>query len=92
MNFKLNNFIILVYLLDDILSAVDVKVGSHIFNKCLMGLLKDKTRILVTHSLNYVAQADHIIVLENGMISRQGYLFRNHKNNCFEINTLFYAV
>jgi ABC-type multidrug transport system fused ATPase/permease subunit len=47
-----------LYLLDDPLSAVDAHVGSHIFEKVIgpKGLLKDKTRILVTHrfdSRNY---------------------------------------
>ncbi len=42
-----------IYLLDDPISAVDVHVGKFIMHKCLNGLLKDKTRILVTHALNY---------------------------------------
>ncbi|RCN49284.1 ABC transporter, ATP-binding protein [Ancylostoma caninum] len=47
-----------VYLLDDPLSAVDAHVlGS-------TGLLRDKTRILVTHRLCYVKTADEIVVLE----------------------------
>ena len=40
-----------VVLLDDVLSAVDTHVGKHLFDKCLLGALKGKTRILVTHSL-----------------------------------------
>ncbi len=40
-----------LYFLDDPLSAVDAHVGSHIFEKVIgpKGLLKDKTRVLVTH-------------------------------------------
>ena len=38
-----------IYLLDDPLSAVDPKVASKIFSNCINGLLKDKTRVLVTH-------------------------------------------
>ena len=38
-----------IYLLDDPLSAVDPKVASNIFFNCINGLLKDKTRVLVTH-------------------------------------------
>jgi ABC-type transport system involved in cytochrome bd biosynthesis fused ATPase/permease subunit len=36
-----------VYLLDDPLSAVDAHVARHLFDKCLLGLLKNKTRVLV---------------------------------------------
>ena len=38
-----------IYLLDDPLSAVDTEVGSRIFFDCIMGILREKTRILVTH-------------------------------------------
>ena len=40
-----------LYYLDDPLSAVDAHVGAHIFEHVVgpKGLLKDKTRILVTH-------------------------------------------
>jgi len=34
--------------------------------------LKDKTRILVTHGINYLPQVDTIIVLEDGLISEVG--------------------
>jgi len=40
-----------VYLLDDPLSAVDVLVGQHLFEKCIRGALKSKTVLLVTHQL-----------------------------------------
>ena len=38
-----------IYLLDDPLSAVDIEVGSRIFFDCIMGMLSEKTRILVTY-------------------------------------------
>ncbi|EPB66686.1 ABC transporter, ATP-binding protein [Ancylostoma ceylanicum] len=63
-----------VYLLDDPLSAVDAHVGRHIFENVLgpNGLLRDKTRILVTHRLSYVKPADEIVVLEDGQIIEIG--------------------
>ncbi|POM77788.1 Multidrug resistance protein ABC Superfamily, partial [Phytophthora palmivora] len=39
-----------VYLLDSPLSAVDAIVQNEIFQKCMLGLLKNKTIILVTHN------------------------------------------
>lgn len=52
-----------IILLDDVLSAVDARVGKHIINNCLLGLLKDKTRILATHQLSLIGAADRIIFL-----------------------------
>jgi len=40
-----------VVLLDDPLSAVDQKVGKHIFNQCIKKFLNDKTVLFVTHQL-----------------------------------------
>uniref|UniRef100_A0A8U7P8R6 ABC-type glutathione-S-conjugate transporter n=1 Tax=Corvus moneduloides TaxID=1196302 RepID=A0A8U7P8R6_CORMO len=63
-----------IYLLDDPLSAVDAHVGQHIFEHVLgpNGLLKDKTRVLVTHTVNILPQVDSIVFLVNGMISETG--------------------
>ncbi|KGL72219.1 Multidrug resistance-associated protein 1, partial [Tinamus guttatus] len=63
-----------LYLLDDPLSAVDVHVGKHLFDKLIgpSGLLKSKTRVLVTHNLTLLPQADLIIVMEEGRISQMG--------------------
>lgn len=62
----------LVYLLDDVLSAVDVKVAKHIFQHCIRGLLKNKTVLLCTHHVQYLGYADRIVVMENGSIKEQG--------------------
>ncbi|XP_070636731.1 ATP-binding cassette sub-family C member 2 [Bos indicus] len=63
-----------IYILDDPLSAVDAHVGKHIFNKVLgpNGLLKGKTRILVTHSIHFLPQVDEIVVVGNGTIMEKG--------------------
>ncbi|XP_037617803.1 multidrug resistance-associated protein 4-like isoform X1 [Sebastes umbrosus] len=61
-----------IYLLDYPLSAVDAEVGRHLFEKCICGLLKNKTRILVTHQLQYLKAADQIVVLKEGHIVAQG--------------------
>eukprot|EP01119_Soliformovum_irregulare_P013131 TRINITY_DN3467_c0_g1_i1.p1 TRINITY_DN3467_c0_g1~~TRINITY_DN3467_c0_g1_i1.p1 ORF type:complete len:1423 (+),score=460.83 TRINITY_DN3467_c0_g1_i1:67-4335(+) len=58
-----------VYLIDDCLSAVDAHVGQEIFNQVLMGLLKTKTRVLVTHQLQHVHQVEQIVVLKDGRVS-----------------------
>lgn len=54
-----------IYLLDDPLSAVDVHVGKHLFEKCINGYLGHKTRILVTHQVYHLKSANRIVVLRN---------------------------
>ncbi|KAM8798712.1 multidrug resistance-associated protein 1 isoform 1-T1 [Eudromia elegans] len=63
-----------IYLFDDPLSAVDAHVGKHIFEKVIgpKGILKNKTRVLVTHAVNYLPQMDTILVMTNGEISEMG--------------------
>ncbi|KAJ3278206.1 hypothetical protein HDU79_001788, partial [Rhizoclosmatium sp. JEL0117] len=61
-----------ILLLDDPLAAVDSHVGRHILEECILGYCRDKTVILVTHQLHIAHHADHIVVLENGVISEQG--------------------
>ncbi|XP_074237716.1 multidrug resistance-associated protein 1 isoform X6 [Saimiri boliviensis] len=63
-----------VYLFDDPLSAVDAHVGKHIFENVIgpKGMLKNKTRILVTHGVSYLPQVDVIIVMSGGKISEMG--------------------
>ncbi|XP_059143447.1 multidrug resistance-associated protein 1-like isoform X2 [Physella acuta] len=62
------------YLFDDPLSAVDSHVGKHIFKEVLShrGILKNKTRVLVTHGIQWLPMVDHIIVVTNGEISEEG--------------------
>ncbi|CAD1468702.1 unnamed protein product, partial [Heterotrigona itama] len=63
-----------IYFLDDPLSAVDSHVGKHIFENVIgpSGLLKKKTRILVTHGITYLPEVDNIIVLKDGEITEVG--------------------
>ncbi|GME86488.1 unnamed protein product [Ambrosiozyma monospora] len=55
-----------IILLDDVLSAVDAKVGKHILEKCLLGVLKSKTVVLATHQLSLIRSAADKIIFLNG--------------------------
>ncbi|XP_053212744.1 ATP-binding cassette sub-family C member 4-like [Panonychus citri] len=55
-----------VYLLDDPLSAVDPGVAEHLFDKCINGYLKEKTRVLITHQLQFLKRADKILIMNEG--------------------------
>ncbi|KAL7751754.1 hypothetical protein RI367_002753 [Sorochytrium milnesiophthora] len=61
-----------IYLLDDVLAAVDAHVGAFLFNQCIRRTLHGKTRILVTHALSYVSQCDYVIVMDEGRIDEMG--------------------
>ncbi|XP_055306876.1 ATP-binding cassette sub-family C member 4-like [Sitodiplosis mosellana] len=65
-----------IYLFDDPLSAVDAHVGTHIFDKCIgpkSRLAKQSaTRVLVTHQVYFLKEADWIILLKDGKIEAQG--------------------
>lgn len=54
-----------IYFLDDPLSAVDARVSRHIFEKCIKDYLEGHLRVLVTHQLQYLPNADHIIVFSD---------------------------
>ncbi|KAF9125108.1 Canalicular multispecific organic anion transporter 2 [Mortierella sp. GBA39] len=63
-----------VYLFDDPLSAVDAHVDQHLWQHLIgpNGLLKSKTRILVTHAIHHLEQVDQIVVIKDGKISETG--------------------
>jgi ATP-binding cassette subfamily C (CFTR/MRP) protein 4 len=60
-----------IYLLDDPLSAIDSKVGRHVFNECIIGLLSNRLRVLVTHHVHYLNYVDEIVIMEKGSITKQ---------------------
>lgn len=65
-----------IYLLDDPLSAVDSQVGKHLFDECIgpNGYLARQraTRILVTHQVHFLKDADWVVVMNEGKVLRQG--------------------
>lgn len=75
-----------IYLLDDPMSAVDAHVGSHMFTNVIGpdGMLRNKTRILVTNELSYLEQSDLIIVMNDGRIEYEGKYHDLVKQGAFE--------
>ncbi|KAL9616795.1 MAG: hypothetical protein Q9160_008358 [Pyrenula sp. 1 TL-2023] len=63
-----------IYLLDDVLSAVDQHVGRHIINKVLgeKGLLSSKTRVLATNSIPVLKEADYIYLIKDSTVFEKG--------------------
>ncbi|KAH7349425.1 metal resistance protein YCF1 [Plectosphaerella cucumerina] len=63
-----------IYLLDDVLSAVDSHVGKHIIENVLgpRGLLSTKTRVLATNAIAVLAGASYITMIKEGKIVEKG--------------------
>ncbi|KAL2322782.1 hypothetical protein Fmac_027161 [Flemingia macrophylla] len=61
-----------IYLFDDPFSAVDAHTGSHLFKECLLGLPKSKTVIYITHQVEFLPDADLILVMRDGRITQSG--------------------
>lgn len=61
-----------IILLDDPISALDAHVGKTVMKKCIVKFLKGKTRILVTHAIQYLKYCDEIIYMSGGSIAWKG--------------------
>jgi len=58
--------------MDDPISALDANVRKKIFMNVIMDHLAGKTRLLVTHAIDFVHLADKIIFMDKGRIVDQG--------------------
>ncbi|KAL2915657.1 Transporter of the ATP-binding cassette (ABC) [Polyrhizophydium stewartii] len=60
-------------ILDDPLSAVDAPTALHLFDKCIRGILRGRTVVLVTHATGLVLpSADHVVYVKSGRIAAHG--------------------
>ena len=58
-----------IFLLDDPISALDANVGDKIMKDCILGYLKDKTRVLVTNAYQFLKYMDRVIYMKDGEIT-----------------------
>nr|QGP74118.1 ABCC transporter [Sedum alfredii] len=62
-----------IFLLDDVLSAVDAHVASWILDNAILGpLMNQQTRILCTHSPQVISAADMIVIMDKGHVKWMG--------------------
>ncbi|GHG93833.1 ATP-binding cassette domain-containing protein [Streptomyces lanatus] len=61
-----------LYLVDDPTSAVDDSVAGVVLDQLISGVLADRTRIVVTHRLDFARRADRVIVVEAGRVVAAG--------------------
>ncbi|XP_074354051.1 ABC transporter C family member 13 isoform X2 [Apium graveolens] len=58
-----------IFLLDDVLSAVDAEVAQWILSNAILGpLMNQKTRILCTHNLQAISSADTVVLIDKGRV------------------------
>ena len=76
-----------VVLMDDPISALDANVRKLIFKEVFQGLLRDKTRILVTHAVDFLHLSDKIIVMSGGSVQAIG-TFKDLQNDPHLIEVL----
>ncbi|KAE7997228.1 hypothetical protein FH972_001878 [Carpinus fangiana] len=62
-----------IFMLDDVLSAVDAQVAHWILCNAILGpLMKQHTRVLCTHNVQAISCADLVVVLEKGHVKWVG--------------------
>ena len=61
-----------IFLMDDPISAVDANVKRKLIQNVILGHLASKTRVLVTHAIDFLHLADRVILMQQGRILAQG--------------------
>ena len=75
-----------IYLLDNPLAALDMNVSIHIFKHCILGLLSNKVRLMVSHQESHMKFSNQVIVLHNGsMIDKGTFMELKEKETLKEI-------
>ena len=72
-----------IFLFDDPISALDANIGKKIMKELIIKYLKDKTRIVVTHALQYLKYMDRIIYMKGGRIEWVGTYKELHDQEFF---------
>ncbi|KAL8170790.1 hypothetical protein V2J09_022594 [Rumex salicifolius] len=62
-----------LFLLDDVLSAVDSQVAHHVLHNAILGpLMNQQARILCTHNIEAISSADIVVVMDKGCVKLVG--------------------
>ena len=61
-----------IYLIDDVTSALDVHVGTMVFNMTIKEFLGNKTVVMATHNIQFISQSDYVYYMDQGEISAKG--------------------
>lgn len=61
-----------LYVFDDPLSALDPRTAAHVYREAVLGLLRGRTRIVVTHQLGLTESADKVMLLASAPVREAG--------------------
>eukprot|EP00166_Cyanidium_caldarium_P003132 ctg_3022.g693 len=61
-----------LYVLDDVLSAVDAHVASTMWDECITGALRRKARLISMNQINLLPGVDYIVFVDGGRILWRG--------------------
>lgn len=101
MHFTKSNFLLIyspdIFVFDDILSALDLNVGTFLMEETILKQLKGKTIIMVTHALQYLRFADKVYLIELGTIKQSGTFEEIKSTELYTqfqsfINVVFYKI
>ncbi|CAH1113804.1 unnamed protein product [Psylliodes chrysocephalus] len=70
-----------IYLIDDVLSFMDVEISNKLFDDCFTRYLARKTRVVVSNQLQFLDKADQIIVVHEGRVQIFDNLAKIKDNN-----------
>lgn len=73
-----------VYLIDDVLASLDAHVAKHIVKHCILELLKDRTRILVTENRTLFYYSNQILHVEAGRVTTSDYALGSIESDQFD--------
>eukprot|EP01117_Protostelium_nocturnum_P014432 TRINITY_DN5489_c0_g2_i1.p1 TRINITY_DN5489_c0_g2~~TRINITY_DN5489_c0_g2_i1.p1 ORF type:complete len:1368 (+),score=525.16 TRINITY_DN5489_c0_g2_i1:158-4261(+) len=79
-----------IYVFDEPLGAVDSSVAKWIFEECITKFLKDKTRVLITHQLQFLPLVDSVVVMNEGEIKHHG-TFDQLMNSGVDLSSIIQA-
>lgn len=78
-----------IYLLDDPLSAVDVKVSNEIFERCICDAWSDRITVLITHQPYCLQRTDLVLLMsKEGKLTQGTYKELSEAGQFPEISTL----
>lgn len=81
-----------LYILDDVLAAVDSHVGNHIYDKVIgpNGMLRNSTRIFALNTLAFLKDCDRIVVMNgtHSFLIAGAFSFGRLEGKIYEIGTL----
>ena len=61
-----------IFIIDDTLSALDLRVGRKVLNNVFKEHLGKKTRVMITHDLKNLKEVDRVILMKEGCIVEDG--------------------